>query len=110
MPTSWELSPASPEAGHETPLLILDREDGPDGRTICIIPGRLSRRVADGEFVRLLDEQDLANANAILLLRDLRSTLAELIEWAARTGRWDASCWRTAEDLLRQLRSLSPHG
>ena len=110
MPTSWELSPASPEAGDETPLLILDREDGPDGRTICMIPGRLSRRVADGEFVRLLDEQDLANATAILLLPDLRSTLAELIEWAARTGGWDARCWRTAEDLLRQLRSISPHG
>ncbi len=74
MPTSWELSPAHPEVGDETPLLILDREDDPDGRTICMIPGRLSRRVVDGEFVRLLDERDLANANSILLLPDLRST------------------------------------
>ena len=110
MPSSWELSPAHPEAGDETPLLIFDREDGPDGRTICVILGRLSRRVADDEFVRLLDEQDLANANAILLLPDLRSTLTELIEWAARTGGWDAPCWRTAEDLLRQIQSASPHG
>ena len=108
--SGWELSPASPEVGDETPLLILDREDGPEGRTICLIPGRLSRRTEDGEFVRLLDEQDLANAAAILLLPQLRSALAELIEWAARSGGWDAPCWRTAESLLRQIRSTSPHG
>ena len=106
----WQLSPADAQVGDETPLLVLDREDDPEGRTICVIPGRLSRRVADGEFVRLLDEQDLANATAITLLPNLRSTLAELIEWAARTGGWDAACWRAAEDLLRQLRSISPHG
>ena len=42
MPTSWELSHAHPEIGDETPLLIFDREDGPDGRTMCMIPGQLS--------------------------------------------------------------------
>ena len=110
MSTSWELSPASPEVGDEIPLLILDREDGPEGRTICMIPGRLSRRVAGGDFVRLIDEQDLANAAAILLLPHLRYALAEPIEWAARTGGWDAPCWQAAEDLLRQIRSASPYG
>ena len=110
MANLWELSPVRPEVGDEIPLLIVNREDGPEGGTVCMIPGRLSRRVADGEFVRLLDEQDLANAKAILLLPDLRSTLTELIEWAARTGGWDAPCWRTAEDLLRKIRSASPHG
>ncbi len=110
MTTAWEVAPPNPHVGAETPLLILDREDGPEGRTICVIPGNLSRRVSDGDFVRLLDEQDLANAKAILLLPQLGTALADLIEWAARTGGWDAACWRTAEDLLRQLRSVSPHG
>jgi hypothetical protein len=106
---AWELSPTNAQAGDETPLLILDREDGPEGRTICVIPGNLSRRIRDGDVVRLLDEQDLANARAILLLPQLRAALTDLTEWAARTGGWDAPCWRTAEDLLRRLRSISPH-
>ena len=110
MPITWQLAPPNPEVGDETPLLILDREASADGRTICIVPGNLTRRVADGDFVRLLDEQDLANARAILLLPHLRTTLADLIEWAARTGGWDAPCWQVAEQLLRQLRSISPHG
>ena len=110
MPTTWELAPLNPQVGAETPLLILDREDGPDGRTICIVPGNLAMRVADGEFVRLLNKQDLANARAILLMPHLRTTLADLIEWAARTGGWDEACWRTAESLLSQLRSISSHG
>ena len=66
--------------------------------------------MSDGDFVRILDEQDLANAKAILLLPQLRTALADLIEWAVRIGGWDAACWRTAEGLLRQLRSVSPHG
>lgn len=110
MPSPWEISPPSAEAGDEMPLLILDRGDGPDGRTICIIPGRLSRRTADGEFVRLLDEQDIANAAAILLVPELRRVLADLIEWGSRTGGWDAPCWQDATSLLRQLRTISPHG
>ena len=110
MTTAWELAPPNPKVGNETPLLIPDREDGPDGRTICVVPGNLSRRIADGDFVRLLDEQDLANARAILHLAQLRTALADLIEWASRTGGRDAACGRTAADLLRLLRSASPHG
>ena len=100
-----EQLPAHAEVGDETPLTIIDREDGPEGRTVCVIPANLSRRIADGTFVRLLDEQDVANAIAILLLPRLHSALADLVEWAARTGGWDAPCWREAEDLLRQLAS-----
>ena len=37
----WEMSPAAAEAGQETTLQIVDQEDGPDGRTVCIIPGNL---------------------------------------------------------------------
>ena len=43
MTTAWEVAPPNPQVGAETPLLILDREDGPEGRTICVIPGNLSR-------------------------------------------------------------------
>ena len=96
----WEMSPAAAEAGQEATLQIVDQEDGPDGRTVCIIPGNLSRRLAAGEFVRLLDQQDIANAAMILLLPRLRSTMSDLVEWASRTGGWDASCWRSAETLL----------
>ena len=28
MTTAWELAPINPQVGPETPLLILDREDG----------------------------------------------------------------------------------
>ena len=96
----WEMSPATAAAGQETTLQIIDREDGPDGRTVCILLGSLRRRVADGEFVRLLDDQDIANAAMIMLLPRLRSTMSDLVEWASRTGGWDASCWRSAETLL----------
>ena len=96
----WEMSPATAEAGQEAALQTVDREHGHGGRTVCINPGNLSRRMADGEFVRLLDEQDIANASMILLLPRLRSTMPDLVEWASRTGGWDASCWRSAETLL----------
>jgi len=100
------MSPATAEAGQETALQIVDLEDGPAGRTVCIVPGNLSRRAPDGEFGRLLDQQDIANASMILLLPRLRSTMSELVEWAARTGGWEASCWRSAETLLHQLREV----
>ena len=102
----WEISPAAAEVGQETALQIVDREDSPDGRTVCIIPGNLKRRPDDGEFVRLLDEQDLANAALILLLPRLRNTMSDLVEWASRTGGWDAPCWRSAEALVQQLRDV----
>ena len=96
----WEMSSAAAEASQKTTLQIVDQEGGPDGRTVCIIPGNLSRRLAAGELVRLLDEQDIANAAMILLLPRLRSMMSDLVEWASCTGGWDASCWRSAETLL----------
>ncbi len=42
MATPWELAPSDPAVGDETPLLILDRGDGPEGRTICFVPGKLA--------------------------------------------------------------------
>jgi hypothetical protein len=102
----WEVSPPTYEVGDETALQIVDREDGADGRTVCIIPGNLKRRLDDGEFIRLLDEQDLADAALVLLLPRLRNTLCDLVEWASRTGGWDAPCWRSAEALVKQIRDV----
>jgi len=100
----WQISPATAEGRRETALQIVDREDGPDRRAVCIVPGNLSRRAPDGEFVRILDQQDIANASMILLMPRLRSTLFDLVGWASRTGGWEAPCWRSAETLLQQLR------
>jgi len=101
-----EMVPATAEAGQETALQIVDREDGPDGRAVCIIPGNVRRRLDNGKFVRLLDEQDIANAGMILLLPQLRNTMFRLVEWASRTGGWDAPCWRSAEALVQQIRDI----
>lgn len=102
---TWEMLPATAAVGNETPLQIIDREGGPEGRTICVIAGNLSGRTRDGGSVRLLDKQDLANATMILLLPRLQATFVDLLEWSARMGGWDSLCWREAETLLRQLRA-----
>jgi hypothetical protein len=53
-----------------------------------------------------LDEQDVANAAMILLLPQLRNTMFRLVDWASRTGAWDAPCWRSAEALLQKLHEI----
>lgn len=102
---AWDLSAPAAEAGDQGPLRIIDREDDPEGRTVCLIPGHLPRRIGDATFARLLDEKDLANAAMILALPLLHCALCELVEWAGHMGGWDAPCWRAAETLLQQLRA-----
>jgi hypothetical protein len=101
-----EMVPATAEAGQQSALQIVDGDNSPDGRTVCIIPGNLKRRLDDGNFMQLLDEQDVPNAAMILLLPQLRNTMFRLVEWASRTGGWDAPCWRSAEALLQKLREI----
>ncbi len=101
-----EMVPATAEAGQQSALQIVDGDNSPDGRTVCIIPGNLKRRLDDGNFMQLLDEQDVPNAAMILLLPRLRNTMFRLVEWASRTGGWDAPCWRYAEALVQQLREI----
>ena len=86
------------------PIWNLDRKDGPNGRTVCVIPGHLEWRVAARGVVRLLDEQDVENARLIAAAPQLRAALAGLVEWSARMGGWDASCWQDAPALLARLR------
>ncbi len=103
----WSLGRISPAAGHPGLLLVLDHEDGPDGRTVCVIPGHLEWRITARGVIRLLDEQDVGNARLIAAAPQLRSALAGLVGWSARTGGWDAPCWQDARALLARLRD--PH-
>jgi hypothetical protein len=97
--------PATAEAGQQSALQIVDGDNSPDGRTVCVIPGNLKRRLDDGNL-QLLDEQHVPNAAMILLLPQLRNTMFRLVEWASRTGGWDAACWRSAEALLQKLHEI----
>jgi hypothetical protein len=104
MAGSWEMSPADAQAGDPGPLRIFDSGDGPDGRAVCILPGSLARQARDSTLQRVLDDHDLANATAIMLVPRMREVLAELVQWAAHMGGWDAACWRSAEDIVARLR------
>lgn len=94
----WDIVPPDARPGEETPLTIIDRGDGPDGRTVCIVPGNLSWQKSEGIFVRLLDEYDIANARLLATAPQLRSALAALLGWAVRAGHGDDPAVRDARD------------
>ncbi len=104
MARSWEMSPPDAQAGDPGPLRIFDPGDGREGRAVCILPGSLARQAQDSTLQRVLDDQDLANATAIMLVPRMREALAELVQWATHMGGWDAECWRSAEDVVARLR------
>ncbi len=104
MASSWEMSPADAQAGDPGPLRIFDSGGGPEGRTVCILPESLARQARDSTLQRVLDDHELANATAIMLLPRMREVLAELVQWAAHMGGWDAACWRSAEDVVARMR------
>jgi hypothetical protein len=104
MERPWEISPAGAQPGDAGPLRIFDPGDGSEGRAVCILPGSLARQAQDSTLQRLLDDQDLANATAIMLVPRMRDVLADLVQWAAHMGGWDAACWRSAEDIVARLR------
>ncbi len=99
----WEMSPGNVQAGDAGPLLVFDPSDGPEGRMVCILPGNQARQAPDNTLERVLDDQDLANATAIMLVPRMREVLAELVRWATHMGGWDAACWRSAEDVVARL-------
>jgi hypothetical protein len=100
----WEMSPADAQAGDPGPLRIFDPGDGPEGRAVCILPGSLARQAQDSALQWVLDDQDLANATAIMLVPRMREALADLVQWAPRMGGCDAQCWRSVEDVAARLR------
>jgi len=78
--SSWSIDRVLSVAGKEGPLRVLDREDGPHGRTVCVIPGHLGSQAMPDGLVRLLDEQDVENARLIAAAPELRTVLAGLVE------------------------------
>jgi len=101
---SWSIGRLWLRAGESGPLRVIDREDGPSGRTVCLIPGHLAWQAPDGSVVDLLDEDDIAHARLIAAAPRLRAALAA---WSARTGHGDARPWQDARALLDALRD--PH-
>ncbi len=105
MTPAWETVRTGTQPGDNGQILLVDRDDGVGGRTICIVPGRLEWRAADGVFVRRLDEQDIANASLIAAAPQLQAALQRLAQWADSMGGWDAPCWAEAAAVLASLRS-----
>jgi len=104
---SWSIGRLWLRAGESGPLRVIDREDGPSGRTVCLIPGHLAWQAPDGSVVNLLDEDDIAHARLIAAAPWLRAALVALVAWSARTGHGDARPWQDARALLDALRN--PH-
>ena len=107
MSASWSIGRLWLRAGESGPLRVIDREDGPSGRTVCLIPGHLAWQAPDGSVVNLLDEDDIAHARLIAAAPRLRAALVTLVAWSARTGHGDASPWQDARALLDAPRN--PH-
>lgn len=104
MSASWSVGRLWLRAGESGPLPIIDRENGPSGRIVCLIPGHLAWQAPDGSVVDLLDEDDIAHARLIAAAPWLRAAFAALVAWSARTGHGDARLWQDACSLLDALR------
>lgn len=68
MSACWSIDRVLSAAGQEGSLCVLDREDGPHGRIVCVIPGRLEWQTTPDRPVYLLDRQDVENARLIAAL------------------------------------------
>ncbi|NPD66284.1 hypothetical protein HN018_23650 (plasmid) [Lichenicola cladoniae] len=101
--TFWEIIPANRLPGDDGQILIVDREDGAEGRTVCLVPGKLLYCTEEHEFVRHLDEQDFRNARLFATAPRLRAVLTELLDWAAQSGEPDAECWEEARRVAAVL-------
>ena len=106
MSASWSIGRLWLRAGESGPLPIIDREDGPAGRTVCLIPGHVVWEAPDGSVVALLDEDDIAHARLIAAAPRLRAALAALVAWSAQTGHGNTRPWQDARALLDALRNL----
>ena len=103
MTPAWEIVRTGALPGDDGQLSLLDREDGAGGRTVCIVPGHLEWRTAEGDFVRLLDENDVTNARVIAAAPRMHAVLQRLTEWASSMGGWEAPCWAEAQAVFASL-------
>ena len=76
----WEIIEVGAAPGDDGQILIVDRTNGADGRTVCIVIGRLERSSADNGFVRVLDAEDVSNARLVAMAPRTRAALAGLVE------------------------------
>ena len=107
MSAAWEIHPAGAKPGDAIDLQIIDREGGPGGRTVCVIQGNPVWTKVENNFVRRLDEDDLANAVLLAHAKQLKSVVSDLLAWAQQMGGWDATCWRDGESLMRTIKAGS---
>ncbi len=107
MSDPWTIDRGRLRAGDRGPVQVIDREDGPSGRIVCVVPGHLVWKASPDSAVQLLDESDITNVRLIRAAPQLRAALAALIEWSAMMGGWDARPWQDARALLDRLRD--PH-
>ena len=103
MSASWSIGRVLSVAGQEGPLRILDHAHGPHRRIVCVIHGYLEWWVTPDRPVRLLDGQDAGKARLI-------AAAPGLVEWAARTGGWEAHCWQDAHAVLSRPRDPRAEG
>ena len=99
----WEIVHTGALPGDDGQLLLIDREDGAGGRTVCIVLGHLEWHTAEGNFMRLLDEHDVANTKVIAAAPRMQAVLQRLTEWASSMGGWEAPCWAEAQAVLASL-------
>jgi len=107
MSDPWTIDRIRLRAGDRGPVQVIDREDGPSGRIVCVIPGHLVWQASPDSELQLLDEIDVESAKLIQVAPQLRAVLAALIEWSAMMGGWDTRPWQDARALLDRLRD--PH-
>lgn len=100
----WTVDPSAAEAGDLGPVLIRDPEAGPEGATVCVIPGRLTRRVPGGGMQQVLDEDDIDCARLIAMAPRPQAALTALLRWADQLGGWDTACWDDARAVSQSLR------
>ena len=109
MMPGWVIQRAGALPGDDGQLLILDRKDGLNGRTVCVVPGNLFWNKTGGDLVRLLDEDDLANATLLAAAKPMRDALQALVAWQARVGGVNDPAWDEARALLARLRGRAGH-
>ena len=91
LPPRWEIIEVGRTTIDDGQILIVDRTNDADRRTVSIVVGRLARDGATGNFQRVLDAE----------AETLRLALSRLLDWASDEGGCNEACWTEARALLQ---------